>query len=50
MKLLNYENCHIFDNRIKNSEYIVDAFNVNPVYLRHDKQGQIPDYRVSKPL
>ncbi|XP_054157657.1 aromatic-L-amino-acid decarboxylase-like [Oppia nitens] len=30
---------------IKNADYIVNAFNVNPVYLRHDKQGQIPDYR-----
>jgi aromatic-L-amino-acid decarboxylase len=30
---------------IKNRDYVVDAFNVNPVYLRHDKQGQIPDYR-----
>ncbi|RWS10963.1 Aromatic-L-amino-acid decarboxylase-like protein, partial [Dinothrombium tinctorium] len=30
---------------VKNHHYIVDAFNVNPVYLRHNKQGMIPDYR-----
>lgn len=26
------------------------AFDVNPIYLQHDKQGQVPDYRVSYPL
>ncbi|RWS25247.1 aromatic-L-amino-acid decarboxylase-like protein [Leptotrombidium deliense] len=31
--------------RVKNHHYIVDSFNVNPVYLRHNKQGMIPDYR-----
>lgn len=32
---------------IKDSRLLVDAFNVDPLYLKHDKQGQIPDYRVS---
>lgn len=30
---------------IKDSRLLVDAFNVDPLYLKHDKQGQIPDYR-----
>ncbi|KAK7083885.1 hypothetical protein SK128_016740 [Halocaridina rubra] len=30
---------------IKNANDIVDAFNVDPLYLKHDKQGQAPDYR-----
>ncbi|XP_076346714.1 aromatic-L-amino-acid decarboxylase-like [Tachypleus tridentatus] len=30
---------------IKNRHDLVEAFNVNPVYLKHDKEGQIPDYR-----
>lgn len=32
---------------IKDSRLLVDAFNVDPLYLKHDRQGQIPDYRVS---
>lgn len=32
---------------IRDSRLLVDAFNVDPLYLKHDKQGQIPDYRVS---
>lgn len=32
---------------IRDSRLLVNAFNVDPLYLRHDKQGQIPDYRVS---
>jgi len=34
---------------IRDSRLLVDAFNVDPLYLKHDKQGQIPDYRVSEP-
>lgn len=30
---------------IKDASFVVDAFNVNPVYLRHDMQGKVPDYR-----
>ncbi|KAM7249262.1 hypothetical protein ACFE04_019449 [Oxalis oulophora] len=31
---------------LKNPEYIVNAFNVDPVYLKHDQQGTaVPDYR-----
>lgn len=30
---------------IKNAHDVVDAFNVDPLYLRHDHQGQQPDYR-----
>ena len=30
---------------IKDASYVVDSFNVNPVYLRHDMQGKVPDYR-----
>lgn len=33
-------------HRIKNAHDVVDAFNVDPLYLRHDHQGQQPDYRV----
>jgi len=33
---------------IRDSRLLVDAFNVDPLYLKHDKQGQIPDYRVSR--
>lgn len=32
---------------IHDSRLLVDAFNVDPLYLKHDKQGLIPDYRVS---
>lgn len=32
--------------RIKNSSYLVDAFNVDPIYLRHTNEGKVPDYRV----
>ncbi|ROT66133.1 aromatic L-amino-acid decarboxylase [Penaeus vannamei] len=32
-------------HRIKNAHDVVDAFNVDPLYLRHDRQGQQPDYR-----
>ncbi|XP_025017718.1 aromatic-L-amino-acid decarboxylase [Tetranychus urticae] len=30
---------------LKNRHLVANAFNVDPVYLKHDKQGQIPDYR-----
>lgn len=30
---------------IKDASHVVDAFNVNPVYLRHEMQGKVPDYR-----
>lgn len=32
---------------IRDSRLLVNAFDVNPLYLKHDKQGQMPDYRVS---
>ena len=31
---------------LKNANDVVDAFNVDPLYLKHDQQGQAPDYRV----
>jgi hypothetical protein len=34
--------------RVKDSELVSNAFNVDPLYLKHDHQGKIPDYRVSK--
>ncbi|GIY37233.1 aromatic-L-amino-acid decarboxylase, partial [Caerostris extrusa] len=30
---------------VKNQSEITGAFCVNPTYLKHDKEGQIPDYR-----
>ncbi|XP_052065800.1 aromatic-L-amino-acid decarboxylase-like [Mytilus californianus] len=30
---------------IKDSTLLVDAFNVDPVYLKHMNQGKVPDYR-----
>lgn len=30
---------------IRDSRLLVDAFSVDPLYLKHDKQGQVPDYR-----
>lgn len=30
---------------ISDSRKLVNAFNVDPVYLRHENQGKIPDYR-----
>lgn len=32
--------------RIKNSSYLVVAFNVDLIYLRHMNEGKIPDYKV----
>lgn len=36
--------------RVKNSHYIEDAYNVDPVYLKHEMQGKIPDFRVINKL
>lgn len=33
-------------DRVKDKSLIEDAFNVNPVYLKHENEGKIPDYRV----
>lgn len=30
---------------LKDPTYIVNAFNVDPLYLKHDQQGSVPDYR-----
>ena len=30
---------------VKDSHLIADAFNVDPLYLKHEYQGQVPDYR-----
>lgn len=30
---------------LKNPNWLVDAFNVDPLYLKHDQQGSAPDYR-----
>ena len=30
---------------VKDSHLVADAFNVDPVYLKHQYQGQVPDYR-----
>ncbi|XP_025833648.1 aromatic-L-amino-acid decarboxylase isoform X2 [Agrilus planipennis] len=30
---------------LKNPNWVVNAFNVDPVYLKHDHQGAAPDYR-----
>ncbi|XP_045511440.1 aromatic-L-amino-acid decarboxylase-like [Colias croceus] len=30
---------------LKQPRWIVDAFNVDPLYLKHDQQGSAPDYR-----
>ena len=30
---------------VRDSRLIVDAFNVDPMYLKHRHQGEIPDYR-----
>jgi len=31
----------------KDSGHVVNAFNVDPLYLRHEHEGKVPDYRVS---
>lgn len=30
---------------LKDPTYVVNAFNVDPLYLKHDQQGSAPDYR-----
>lgn len=30
---------------LKNPSWLVDAFNVDPLYLKHEQQGAAPDYR-----
>ena len=37
--------CSLF--YLRDSRLLVDAFNVDPLYLKHENQGKIPDYRVS---
>lgn len=32
--------------RVKDSRLLSDAFNVDPLYLKHDNQGAMPDFRV----
>lgn len=32
---------------LKDPRYVINAFNVDPLYLKHDMQGSAPDYRVS---
>ena len=36
-----------FTHRVKNSGHLVEAFDVDRIYLRHKNQGTAPDYRVS---
>lgn len=55
----NFKDVHIFqcwvaDNKIeiciyryKDTSYLEDAFGVNPLYLKHDHQGKVLDFRVS---
>lgn len=31
---------------LKDPTYVINAFNVDPLYLKHDMQGSAPDYRV----
>ena len=33
-------------SRFKDTTHVVDAFNVDPLYLKHDHQGAAPDFRV----
>ena len=40
--------CCLSVYRLKDPTYVVNAFNVDPLYLKHDQQGSAPDYRVSK--
>lgn len=32
---------------LKDPTYVINAFNVDPLYLKHDMQGSAPDYRVT---
>ena len=33
--------------RVKDASHLERAMNVSPAYLKHEKEGEIPDYRVS---
>lgn len=33
---------------LKDPNWVVNAFNVDPLYLKHDAVGSLPDYRVSR--
>lgn len=33
--------------RLKDPSWVVNAFNVDPLYLKHEHQGAAPDYRVN---
>ncbi|XP_017876129.2 aromatic-L-amino-acid decarboxylase-like, partial [Ceratina calcarata] len=35
----------VFNPRLKDSRKLVQAFSVDRIYLDHDKQGLVPDYR-----
>lgn len=32
---------------LKDPTYVINSFNVDPLYLKHDMQGSAPDYRVT---
>ena len=32
--------------RVKDSSLLSDAFEVDPLYLKHENQGKMPDFRV----
>jgi aromatic-L-amino-acid decarboxylase len=32
---------------LKDPTCVINAFNVDPLYLKHELQGSVPDYRVS---
>jgi len=40
-------NVFFYTHRVKNSSHLVEAFDVDRIYLRHKNQGLAPDYRVS---
>lgn len=40
-------NVPIIGCRLKDPSDVINAFNVDPLYLKHDQQGAAPDYRVS---
>ena len=33
--------------RVKDKRLVSEAFEVDPLYLKHENQGKMPDYRVS---
>jgi len=35
---------------LKDPTYVINAFNVDPLYLKYDMQGSAPDYRVMSSL